>query len=105
LTIEYGSSIINPGNNTRQNVVGVSKIIFHPNFNFTTIENDIVIIESASEIRLSAFYEAYAHIASSGARFASGVIATHAGMMNIDIGNLVLWAGNFSLNYLNCWFY
>lgn len=83
MTIEYGSSIINPGNKTRENIVGVSKLFFHPNFNFTSLENDIVIIESTSEIRLTNFYEAYAHIASSGARFSSGMSATHAGMERI----------------------
>lgn len=79
LTIEYGSSIINPGSENRQNTVGISKIIFHPDLNVTTLQNDVSIVEAESEIDVIGFYEAFVHLATSGARFSSGTLATHTG--------------------------
>lgn len=84
LVVEYGSTTIYPGNDERTNTVGVSQILFPPDFNYTTGNNDISIIQLASEVSLAKFYEPFVHLTSTGSRFSSGLHATHAGN---EVGN------------------
>ncbi|KAG5669925.1 hypothetical protein PVAND_000215 [Polypedilum vanderplanki] len=79
LVVEFGNTVINPGVRDGPNNVGISEIIFHPDFNYTTYENDICIIQLQNEINLDGFYEPFAHLSVTGSRFQSGTIGTHAG--------------------------
>lgn len=82
LIVEYGNTVINPGVRDGPNNVGISQYISHPQFNVSTLENDICVIELQSEIKLDDFYEPFAYLATTGSRFASGLVGTHAGNNN-----------------------
>lgn len=78
LVIEYGQTIITPGNQTFGQKIGVESITFHPNFNNETRQNDISILRTINSMNIDGLFEPFAILATPNARFSSGTIATHA---------------------------
>lgn len=78
LIIEYGETLITPGNQTTGRKVNVESVTFHPNFNSETRQNDISILKTAKIMMVDNLFEPFAILATPNSRFSSGTIATHA---------------------------
>lgn len=83
LRIEFGQTVITPGNNTVGRKVGVQAITFHPQFEIETLRNDISIVEASALMNLDDLFEPFAVLATPNSRFSSGVLAAHAGKLNL----------------------
>lgn len=77
--VEYGNTVIVPTNST--NKIRISQMFIHPEFNATTLENDIAILQMESDAQMENFILPFASLATTGTRFSSGTLATHAGAL------------------------
>ena len=81
LRIEYGQTVITPGNNTVGRKVGVESIIFHPNFEIDTLRHDISILKTNALMNIDDLFEPFSVLATPNSRFLSGTLAAHAGKL------------------------
>lgn len=76
--MEYGRTIITPGNVTVSQKVGVQAITFHPLFDNNTRAYDLAILEANEAMIIEHLMQPYANLATPNSRFASGTRAVHA---------------------------
>lgn len=81
LVIEFGETVISPGNQTFGRKVGVQNITYHPQFLFETREHDLCLLRSRELMDVSDFLEPFANLATPNSRFTSGTKAVHAGKL------------------------
>lgn len=78
LRIEFGQTVITPGNNTVGRKVGVESITFHPQFQIETLRHDISILRTNARMNIDDLFEPFAVLATPNSRFLSGTVAAHA---------------------------